>query len=120
MSYDIRLKDQNTGEVVSLHDNHMFAGGTYMIGGTREAWLNVTWNYGKYFYKVIDKEKGIRVLYGMTAKDSIPVLERAIEALTGEPDQDYWAQTEGNARAALCNLLALAKMVPPNSVWDGD
>jgi len=32
-------------------------GGTYQLGGTRTAWLNITYNYSPYFCNSIDAEK---------------------------------------------------------------
>nr|DAE13757.1 MAG TPA: hypothetical protein [Siphoviridae sp. ctQqU1] len=45
---------------------------------------------------------------------------KAISALGDDvDDSDYWRATEGNAKRALCGLLAFAKM-RPDGVWDGD
>jgi hypothetical protein len=88
------------------------------MGGTPEAWLNITYNYSKHFFRVIGGE-GIRTIYGMTGKDSIPILVGAIHRLKDDASNDYWEPTEGNARQALINLHALAVMCP-NGVWDGD
>jgi hypothetical protein len=96
----------------------MMTGGTYVLGGTTEAWLNVTYNYGGIFRRVLG-EKGIRSIYGMSGVDSVLVLEKAIAMLSDDVDPDYWKATEGNAKRALCQLLALAKMFP-HGVWDGD
>lgn len=117
MSYDCCLNDPVTGE--TLHTptnfNHNIAGGTYALGGTSEMWLNVTFNYGSIFRKVIPKE-GILELDGKMAVDTIPILENAIEQLQDDIDPDYWKATEGNAKKALYGLLALAKM-RPDGVW---
>ena len=40
--------------------------------------------------------------------------------MNGEPDQDYWKATEGNAKAALVSLRDLAALCPPQSVLVGD
>lgn len=117
MSYDIRLKDPGGG-THEFPESHRIHGGTYAMGGTREAWLNVTYNYGGHFSRVLDG--GIRSIYGMTAKDSIPVLEKAIAKLGDDISDDYWEATEGNARMALMGLQALAVASPGNCVWDGD
>ena len=93
-------------------------GGTYAIGGTRDAWLNVTYNYANHYYRTMG-DKGIRAIYGMTGAESIPVLEDAISKLGDDVSSDYWEDTEGNAKKALCQLLALAKM-RPDGIWDGD
>lgn len=42
-----------------------------------EAWLNITYNYGHYYYEV-NKEEGIREIYGKTGLDSIPILGEMI------------------------------------------
>lgn len=118
MSYDIYLNDPVTGDVIELDEPHQMRGGNYAVGGTTEAWLNVTYNYAKHYYRVMG-EKGIRTIYGMTGAESIPVLKAAIDELGDDVDPDYWASTEGNAKRALCNLLALAQM-RPDGVWDGD
>lgn len=118
MSYDIRLCDPETGDVLELDTNHNLTGGTYCIGGTTECWLNVTYNYAKHFYRVIG-QKGIREIYGKTGRESMPILEDAISKLGEDTDPDYWKPTEGNARRALCNLLELAN-AKPEGVWNGD
>jgi hypothetical protein len=118
MSYDIRLKDPKTGETATAPEKHSATGGTYVVGGTSNLWLNVTWNYGKHFRRVMG-EKGIRTIYGMSGEESIPVLEEAMEQLDPESrSDDYWEATEGNARAALENLLSFARM-RPDCIWGG-
>jgi hypothetical protein len=134
MSYDIELIDPITKETLILDEPHHMRGGTYAIGGTTEAHLNVTYNYAKHFRRVFGDENvelsawdkmfgggatGIRKLYGMTGADSIPILEKAIAQLGDDVDEDYWEPTEGNAKRALSQLLALAKM-RPDGVWTGD
>lgn len=120
MSYDINLCDPVTHETLELDQPHLIRGGTYAIGGTTELWLNVTYNYGK-FYRREDVlgDEGIRTIYGMTGAESIPVLERAIAALGDDVSDDYWEATEGNAKRPLCQLLAFAQM-RPDGIWDGD
>lgn len=117
MSYDIRIVDES-GNQVFLDGEHFLRGGTYAMGGTKEAWLNVTYNYSPHFYRLFG-EKGIRSLYGMDVKQSIPVIEKAISALAQDENDDYWKPTEGNARKALLDLVALANMVSAGK-WDGD
>lgn len=118
MSYDISLRHPVTKEVLALDTPHQIKGGTYAVGGTQEAWLNITYNYAEHFYNVLG-EKGIRTIYGMTGAESIPVIKAAMEKLGDDVDDDYWEPTEGNAKAALAGLLALAQM-RPDGVWDGD
>ena len=118
MSYDISLLDQTTREVLHTDEPHAIAGGTYRVGGTTEAWLNVTYNYSKHFRRVLG-ENGIRSIYGKTGEQSLPVLRAAIEQLKTDESEDYWLPTEGNARAALVSLCKLAELFP-QGVWDGD
>lgn len=118
MSYDIYLNDPVTGKVIELDSPHHMRGGTYQLGGTTEAYLNVTYNYGKYYYDVIGDD-GIRTIYGMTGYQSLPLLRSAASKLGDDKSDNYWEQTEGNAKAALLQLIALAEM-RPDGVWDGD
>ena len=118
MSYDICLRDKE-GKAIELEELHSVRGGTYACGGTTEAWLNVTYNYSKFFYAVMG-DKGIRRIYGMTGRDSIPVLDAAIAAMAPDlPTPNYWAATEGNARQALKDLKTLAEAAP-DGIWEGD
>ena len=118
MSYDISLRDPVTREVLRLGSPHEMAGGAYCAGGTDEAWLNVTYNYAPHFRRVLG-ERGIRTIYGMTGAESIPVLEVAAAKLADDASDDYWDATEGNAKRALLQLAALARL-RPDGVWDGD
>lgn len=118
MSYDLYLKEgSREGPVIEFDFKHHMTGGTYALGGTNEARLNITYNYWP-FFKQFGAE-GIRTLYGMTGAESIPILQKAIDSLSGIKDDDYWKPTEGNAKDALRKLLALAQM-RPDGVWDGD
>lgn len=117
MSYDIAFKAG--GSVVKFPRPHDRAGGTYQVGGTTKAWLNITYNYYDFYRKEFGRE-GIRTLYGLTAKEARPILKRAIDALGTEKDEDYWAATAGNAGAALADLLWLAEQVPDDTVVTGD
>lgn len=132
MSYDIELVDPVTKETLLLDEPHHMRGGTYPIGGERRARLNVTYNYAKHYYRVFPEgvgrpddlkdhkgRAGVRSIYGMTGADSVPVLKGAIGKLGDEIDEDYWKPTEGNAKRALLQLLALAQM-RPDGVWAGD
>ena len=120
MSYDISLKDPVTKETITIDEPHFMAGGTYQVGGTKELWLNITYNYGQFYRRddVLGPE-GIRAIYGMTGAQSIPILEKAAAALGDDVNTDYWEATEGNAKKPLLQLLAMARM-RPDGVWDGD
>ena len=118
MSYDIYLQDAETGETIEFDQPHTLRGGTYAVGGTTEAWLNVTYNYGGHFARVLGKG-GIRSIYGTTGEASIPVLKAAADKLGDDVSEDYWASTEGNAKRALLQLMQLAELCP-EGVWAGD
>lgn len=139
MSYDIDLVDPITKETLQLDSPHHMKGGNYVLGGTTEASLNVTYNYAPRFHRVfesLDKPRpnapdwmfkhgddsqirGIRTLYGLTGAESLPVLDRAISMLGDDVHPDYWKPTDGNAKRALTQLRALASM-RPDGVWSGD
>ena len=55
----------------------------------------------------------------MTGLESIPVLEKAINALGNDVNEDYWEATEGNAKKPRIQLLTMAKM-RPDGTWEGD
>ena len=140
MSYDIYLCDPVTKETIELDSPHMMTGGTYAIGGTTEAWLNVTYNYADWYYldgvfpEIDGENKGIRTIYGMSGAESIHVLTGAIAALEARDDDlpekekreyrrdgatGYWMPTRTNAIKPLYQLLALAKL-RPDGIWQGD
>ena len=118
MSYDIELQDPVTGRVIELDKPHQMKGGTYAIGGTNLAELNITYNYCKHFYRLFG-ENGIRFIYGKTAAETLPLLKDGAALLGDDVSDDYWEPTEGNAKAALMQLIALSQM-RPDGVWAGD
>lgn len=119
MSYDIHLLDPVTKEPIQLDSPHQMKGGTFALGGTTEAHINITYNYWGILSKVLDSEKGIRSIYGKSASETIPLLKKAITQLQDDVDDDYWKPTEGNVKQALYQLLALANL-RPDGIWDGD
>lgn len=135
MSYSVYLKEPANGKRVHFDAPHNMTGGMYCFGGTTEAWLNITYNYADWYYRDDTfGDKGIRMIYGMSGADSIPIIEKAIKAL-GNTDENlsdeelleykkqnvtgYWLPTRENAIKPLYQLLAMAKM-RPDGVWDGD
>lgn len=118
MIYDIRLTEPVGRNTIELDGAHQIGGGTYVVGGTTEAWLNITYNYGKHYYRVFGS-KGIRTIYGMTGAESIPLLKEAMSKLADDVSVDYWDDTEGNAKKALAGLLAFAQL-RPDGIWEGD
>ena len=140
MSYDIYLTDPVTREPLELEEAHYMRGGNYALGGTTEAWLNITYNYADWYYRpgvfgeTSEDSKGIRSIYGLTGAESIPVLKGAINALESMTEDisekerreckrqgctGYWVPTRENAIRPLHQLLALAQM-RPDGIWEGD
>lgn len=105
MSYDISLVDPVIEETLSLDFTHQMSSGTYAVGSTNRAWLNVTYNYSRWYYEKgvfpenDGENNGIRSIYGLTGLESIPVLENAIKSLY--------------------QLLTFAKL-RPDGIWSGD
>ena len=123
MSYDIRLVEPVSGNTIEFDNKHEIKGGTYAIGGTTEAWLNITYNYGKFYREVYPKE-GIRCVYGKSGAESIPMLEHMIKTLQlsypeASTSSDYWDSCPGNALVPLHQLIAMAKF-RPDGIWEGD
>lgn len=123
MSYDIYIRQKLGGVTVMLSEPHDFKGGTYAVGGTHEAHLNVTYNYGKIIREWLHPE-GISWLYGQKITDTILPLAKAMSGLKDNISEDYWEATEGNVKKALFNLMVLAIKVLAeghlDAVWDGD
>ena len=91
------------------------AAGPTPWGGTTEASLNITYNYGGHFYRVSEElpaprplapewmhtryselretVTGIRTLYGLTGAESLPILNLAIARLKDDATDDYWEAT---------------------------
>ena len=118
MSYDIKLVDAKTGKTLELDHKHNMIGGTYQVGGTKELYLNITYNYSHSFCKYIG-EKGIRTIYGMTGDESLFILYSAIRSMNSDISENYWKNTEGNAKMALLDLFKMAAL-RPDGIWEGD
>ena len=104
MSYDIRAVHEN-GETIYFDEPHSLAGGTYALDGSYEAWLNITYNYASFYYKYIDG--GLNSFDGQQITETIGTMLDISSELKGEPSEDYWEATEGNARVAMLDLLEL-------------
>lgn len=124
MSWDVRLVDSETRR--SLPVARHVSGGTYPIGGTTSAELNVTYNYSGRFLdawpEVLDARPGDgtlgKMLDGRTGGETEPLLRVAVAALGGDdPDRSYWNASAGNAAHALQILLGWAREHPAG-VWE--
>ena len=117
MGYDISLVDAN-GESVQVA--RFFEGGVQPVGGSTTADISITYNYSKFFHGTIDKEEGIRWIYGRPAGECIEVLESAIVVLgTYRGSDDYWTATAGNAGHILDLLVGWAASYP-DAHFEGD
>ena len=117
MGYDIYMKGKNGHTLKVLPFNE---GGTRrMDGDETEAWISVTYNYSQYFYGTIDAGEGIRWIYGMTGKECVPHLERALKTLGSKRDPNYWKATPGNAGCIVATLLSWCHQ-KPDGVFAGD
>jgi hypothetical protein len=105
MSYDIYLMGKDGVLSAPKHEDR----GTYAIGGTDKAELNVTYNYCKHF--------SFKGLHERKALDTIKEMQEAVDKLGTKRDNDYWASTKGNAGAAVQRLLSFA-LLHPYGVWD--
>lgn len=110
MSWDVSLECSECHRPVELDEAHT-EGGTYCVGGTTAADLNVTYNYSTHFREHLHPD-GLAWLDGKPASETIDALAAAVEALGTVRDKDYWAPTPGNAGYALSILLRWARMSP--------
>lgn len=114
MSYDIYVLDPKTEQPMEFEEKHYYEGGNYALGGTTEAWLNITYNYSPYFYSLWGH--GLNEFHGKKAKDVVPLLRTAVEKLGTRTTENYWEATAGNAGHALSNLLAILEAFPDGIV----
>ncbi len=119
MGYDVCLmyKDGEADVIANVYTHK--EGAIYTMDGSTKALLKVTWNYSEFFRQFIDKELGIRWLFGRQAKDCIDTLEKAIVELGTKPSSDYWESTPGNAGYALFILFGWAKQ-HPQAIFQGE
>ncbi len=106
MSWWISLK--LNGDIVSVSPH--YEGATIAIGGEPTAELNVTYNYSGIIKEALGY--GFRALNGRRAGDVISDLTTAVQLLGDNPDEDYWAPTNGNVGHMLNILLGWATMYP--------
>lgn len=108
MSYWVALVKE--GERVTVP--HFEAeGGTYVVGGSTEARLNVTYNYSEIW--------SVRTIDGLTGADSIPLLEEQVHQLGTQQYRDYWAPTKGNV-GYMCSILLAWARRHPTAIWEVD
>lgn len=99
MSWWISLVDKNKRTIDT--DTVRTEGGTYVLGGSSEATLNVTYNYRKHF--------NFREVDGLSAVEADKIMCAANEKLGDDEDEDYWKATEGNVKRAITTLIEFAE-----------
>lgn len=115
MSYWVTLYDANDPELaVCRSAQAREEGGTYVVGGTHDCTLNVTYNYSPHYSVAADFS--LKDLDGLVASDTIPVLEKLVEVLGTVTSHDYWEATPGNAGHAINILLGWARE-HPDGTW---
>lgn len=105
MSYWICLTHNDTVVSVARHAE----GATYVLGGTNDACISITYNYAEHF--------AFRDLHQKRAGDTIELMQEAVDRLGTDRDDDYWEPTEGNAGYAVSILLDWARQ-HPDAVWE--
>lgn len=83
-------------------------GGTYVVGGTTDAEISVTYNYCRFF--------DFGGLDGRTGADTKEDLEKAVSKLGTERSSNYWEAIPGNAGYACLILLSWA-LQHPSATW---
>lgn len=135
MSYFVALVDPVSRESLCFESVHYMRGANYVIGGSDQAELSITYNYGRWYRKDYAFGKnGIRSINGLSGAESISVLKNAIAGLEESkeelPEEEvnqcleqgvsgYWMPTRENAIRPLYQLLAMAQM-RPDGVWESD
>jgi hypothetical protein len=108
MSWELKLNDKE-GKPVEV--DVFEEGGTYAVGGTNLAELNVTYNYGKVLREVWNGES-LTLLNGKNAGRMLKLLRDSVKVLGTKQDNDYWNATEGNVGYMLNILLTWAEANP--------
>jgi hypothetical protein len=94
-------------------------GGTYVMGGSEAAELNVTYNYGAPIRDVWSEDpdpqgSGVlsRLLHEKRAADAVPTLQLLVARLGTDYTPNYWEASPGNAGYTLSILLNWATQHP--------
>lgn len=114
MSYDIYIINKD-GDTLTFKDKQDIKGAIYQVGGTKEAYFNITYNYSNVFEKVLG-ERGIYTLDAKKTADTLDILQKAADSLNDDISDDYWRATQGNVKKAILNLIKMAKLLP-NGYW---
>ena len=83
MSYDINIVDLSTGETIETADPHHIAGGTYQVGGTTRLWLNITYNYSRFYYRAETLGESTKIYGEKPVNGCLPVLREEYGGIPG-------------------------------------
>lgn len=113
MGYSLWLENKSDGRICKRKEPEVDLGTLLCVGGSDLMEVNITYNYGKYYYEVEGFEKeGIRRIYGMTGKESLPYLDMLclhIRKKYYNRDKKRWKQTIRQRNVATVNGEVLKK-----------
>lgn len=86
--------------------------------------LYTSYNYSWYFYHYLDKEQGLRFIYGKRGRDVLLFLLKMRQDLQGSPawlttEEDGWNHTVGNCIYFINQIIASC-IKSPMGKWYGD
>lgn len=148
MGYGIHMERGKSRAKINAKLGDIPKGGNYRMGDEDEAVteadlsFHITYNYAWYLYETIDKEKGVRAIYGMKGRDARKLLEAAIPKLNEMIEQEtrtrkvlseswgkgkeydpastnYWDANAKNAKKAVEGLIDLC-LIAPTFTFQGD
>lgn len=114
MGYSLWLKDKR-GDICEGKEKRYDLGNMLAIGGTKTMSFNITYNYSPYYYEADGFEKeGIRIIYGKTGKQSLPLLRKLSAQILKKyfnASKNRWKQTIRQKKVAVVN----GEVLPINS-----
>ena len=107
MGYSLWLENKSDGLMCERKEPEVDLGNVLCIGGSTFMEFNITYNYAKYYYEVEGfEDKGIRRIYGMTGKESLPYLDMLcmhIRKKYYNRDKQRWKRTIRQREVAMVN-----------------
>lgn len=107
MGYSLWLENKSDGLMCERKEPEVDLGNVLCIGGSTLMEFNITYNYAKYYYEVEGfEDKGIRRIYGMTGKESLPYLDMLcmhIRKKYYNRDKQRWKRTIRQREVAIVN-----------------
>lgn len=104
MGYSLWLEDKETEQMCRRKEPEVDLGNVLCIGGSDLMEFNITYNYKPYYHNTKGFEKdGIRTIYGLTGKESLPLLKRLAEDIENNFKKDgKWIKTRVKQRIPYC------------------